>query len=53
MNAPVDITERRPMDDNAADARPGIIDCDIHPSLRPGALNQYLSERWRKHLACR
>ena len=47
MNAPVDVMERRP----EADTRLGIIDCDIHPSLKPGALNQYLSERWRKHLA--
>ena len=51
MNAPVDVIERRPRDDNAADTRLGIIDCDIHPSLRPGALNKYLSERWREHLA--
>ena len=47
MNAPVDVLERRP----DADARLGIIDCDIHPYMKPGALNQYLSERWRKHLA--
>ena len=47
MNAPVDIMERRP----DADARLGIIDCDIHPYMKPGALNQYLSERWRKHVA--
>ena len=47
MNAPVDVMERRP----EADTRLGIIDCDIHPSLKPGALNQYLSARWQKHLA--
>ena len=47
MNAPVDVMERRP----EADARLGIIDCDIHPYMKPGALNQYLSERWRKHVA--
>ncbi|WP_405146703.1 amidohydrolase [Nocardia salmonicida] len=29
----------------------GIIDVDIHPSPPPGALNAYLSSRWRKHLA--
>jgi hypothetical protein len=40
MNAPVDV-----------DVRLGIIDCDIHPYMKPGALNQYLSERWRKHRA--
>ena len=47
MNAPVDVLERRA----DADARLGIIDCDIHPYMKPGALNQYLSERWRKHVA--
>ena len=36
MNAPVDVMERR----TDADARLGIIDCDIHPYLKPGALNQ-------------
>jgi len=39
MNAPVDV-----------DARLGIIDCDIHPYMKPGALNQYLPERWRNHV---
>ena len=29
----------------------GIIDCDIHPYPKTGALNAYLSERWRKHLS--
>ena len=38
MNAPVDV-------------RLGIIDCDIHPYPKVGALDQYLSERWRKHIA--
>ena len=33
MNAPVDVMERRP----EADTRLGIIDCDIHPSLKPGS----------------
>ena len=32
-------------------ARLGIIDCDIHPYPKAGALNPYLSERWRKHVA--
>jgi len=45
MNAQVDVQTR------SADSRLGIIDCDIHPFPRPGALDQYLSERWRKHLA--
>ena len=34
MNAPVDVMERHP----DADARLGIIDCDIHPYMKPGAL---------------
>jgi predicted TIM-barrel fold metal-dependent hydrolase len=34
-----------------ADDRFGIVDCDVHPFPRPGALNRYLSERWRRHLA--
>ena len=29
----------------------GIIDCDVHPYPKAGALNKYLSERWRKHVA--
>ena len=45
MNAPVDMRTQ------SADARLGIIDCDIHPYPKAGALNAYLSERWRKHLA--
>jgi uncharacterized protein len=45
MNAPVDVKVR------TADSRIGIIDCDIHPYPKPGALNAYLSERWRNHLA--
>ncbi len=47
MNAPVDVLTR----DSGADVRLGIIDCDIHPYPKAGALNQYLSERWRKHVA--
>lgn len=47
MNAPVDIL--RPTIE--LDARLGIIDCDIHPFPRPGALAKYLPERWRNHLA--
>ena len=47
MNAPVDVTQHR------AEARSGfgIVDCDIHPYPKVGALNQYLSERWRNHVA--
>ena len=47
MNAPVDVMQRRA----EADTRLGIIDCDIHPSPKPGALNKYLSARWQKHVA--
>ena len=48
MNAPVDVLERRA----DAEATLGIIDCDIHPSMKsPRALDPYLSARWRKHLA--
>jgi len=45
MNAPVEALVR------PADSRLGIIDCDIHPFPKPGALDRYLPERWRKHLA--
>ncbi len=34
MNAPVDVLERRA----DTDARLGIVDCDIHPYMKPGAL---------------
>ena len=40
MNAPVDVLQQY-----------GIIDCDVHPYPKAGALNKYLSERWRKHIA--
>ncbi len=32
MNAPVDVLERRA----DADAQLGIVDCDIHPYMKPG-----------------
>ena len=47
MNAPVDVKQHR----EDADTKFGIIDCDIHPYPKAGALNKYLSERWRKHVA--
>lgn len=47
MNAPVDIAAHRA----EASSKLGIIDCDVHPYPKAGALNKYLSERWRKHLA--
>jgi len=47
VNAPVDIAAHRA----EAGTKLGIIDCDVHPYPKAGALNKYLSERWRKHLA--
>jgi hypothetical protein len=44
MNAPVEIRSQ------STDSGLGIIDCDIHPFPKAGALNAYLSDRWRKHL---
>lgn len=33
-------------------ARPGIVDCDIHPNMRSAAdLNPWLPTHWQKHLA--
>ena len=46
MNAPVNVLDRP----HTADQLLGIIDCDIHPYPKAGAINQYLPERWRKHL---
>jgi uncharacterized protein len=45
MNAPVSVPS------HDVSSRLGIIDCDIHPYPKAGALNAYLSERWRNHLA--
>lgn len=47
MNAPVDIAARPVPGSQTL----GLIDCDVHPYPKAGALNKYLSERWRKHLA--
>jgi predicted TIM-barrel fold metal-dependent hydrolase len=47
MNAPVDVAQHRA----DASSKYGIIDCDVHPYPKAGALNKYLSERWRKHVA--
>ena len=47
MNAPVDVLQHRA----EATSKYGIIDCDVHPYPKAGALNKYLSERWRKHIA--
>src|SRR5690349_6339247 len=46
MNAPVDVLARA----QEADSRLSIIDCDIHPYPKAGALNQYLPARWRDHV---
>ena len=46
MNAPVDVLQR--LDD--ADSRLGMIDCDIHPYPKPGAIEKYLPERWRNYV---
>ena len=43
-----EVLERRPQ----TEAKVGIIDSDIHPTLRtPRDLDPYLSARWRKHIA--
>ena len=44
MNAPVAAAQHR------ADANSsyGIIDCDIHPFPKEGAIARYLPERWRR-----
>src|SRR6201994_594773 len=47
MNAPVDVAQHRA----EADSKYGIIDCDVHPYPKAGALAKYLSERWRTHIA--
>ncbi|HVZ08217.1 amidohydrolase family protein [Rhodopila sp.] len=44
MNAPVSVAARD------ASSLLGLIDCDIHPYPKAGALNRYLSERWRNHV---
>ena len=47
MNAPVSVLEQHQQSGQVL----GIVDCDIHPFPKPGALEQYMPERWRKHLA--
>jgi uncharacterized protein len=47
MNAPVSVLEQQ----RHADQSLGIIDCDIHPFPKPGALEQYMPQRWRDHVA--
>src|ERR1700689_2286344 len=36
--------------DTASQTKLGIVDCDVHPYTKsPADLDQFLSERWRKH----
>ena len=44
MNAPVSRF------DTQTDQRLGIIDCDVHPYPKAGAINGYLPERWKDHV---
>jgi uncharacterized protein len=38
--------------DTSAQTKLGIVDCDVHPYTKsPADLDQFLSERWRKHRA--
>jgi predicted TIM-barrel fold metal-dependent hydrolase len=38
--------------DTASQTKLGIVDCDVHPYTKsPADLDQFLSERWRKHRA--
>ncbi len=44
----VTVADRRP--DTTNQSRLGIVDCDVHPYTKsPADLDQFLSERWRKH----
>ncbi len=44
----VAVTDRRP--DTSNQTQLGIVDCDVHPYTKtPADLDQFLSERWRKH----
>ena len=47
MNAPVDVTQHRA----EASSKYGIIDCDVHPSVRAQSdLYQFMPKRWQEHL---
>ena len=46
MNAPFDA----PSADSSARQRLMLVDCDIHPIQKPGAVAQYLSKQWRDHM---
>ena len=46
----MNVAIRDPKTDKTAPARLGIVDCDIHPSMKTkNDITKYLSERWRKH----
>ena len=44
----VTVTDRQP--DVSAQSQVGLVDCDVHPYTKsPADLDQFLSEKWRKH----
>jgi len=46
----MNVAVRDPKNDQPTPARLGIVDCDIHPSMKTKTdITKYLSERWRKH----
>jgi predicted TIM-barrel fold metal-dependent hydrolase len=46
----MNVAVREPKADKSAPAKLGIVDCDIHPSMKAKTeITKYLSERWRKH----
>ena len=46
----MNVAIKDPQTDKIAPARLGVIDCDIHPSMKTKTdITKYLSERWRKH----
>ena len=50
MGTRVDVVDPAASRDQAVGTDFSFIDCDIRPYPKAGALNAYLSERWRKHL---
>jgi uncharacterized protein len=51
MNAPMNATMNARSPDPKADQKLMLVDCDIHPIQKPGAVAQYLSAQWRDHMA--
>ena len=46
----MNVAVRDPKTESTAPARLGIVDCDIHPSMKTkNDITKYLSARWRKH----